>query len=156
MSEDRMKHTVVVGCLVRNHEEKVLLIRHHKRGWELPQGRVEEGESLTDAAHREVLEETGIEMELGPLAAVWSKLTPPSALIFTFVARYRGGEPQPSDETPEVGWVAPDEARSMINHPVNRDRLETLLAFTGDVVYRSYTSNPYAVRGEIRWGTGGR
>ena len=42
-------HSVVVGCLVRNEKNEVLLIRHQKRGWEIPQGRVEEGENLLDA-----------------------------------------------------------------------------------------------------------
>lgn len=54
------KHVIVVGCLVRNDSGQVLLIRHHKRGWEIPQGRVEEGEDLLAAARREVLEETGV------------------------------------------------------------------------------------------------
>ena len=74
------KHTVVVGGLVRDGKGRVLLIRHHLRGWEIPQGRVEEGEGLAAALHREVREETGAEVAIGPLVAVYSKLSAPSAV----------------------------------------------------------------------------
>lgn len=138
-------HQVVVGCLVRNRAGELLLIRHHKRGWELPQGRVEAGESLTAAAHREVREETGVEIELGALAAVYSKLTPPSAIIFNFLARYRDGQLTPSDESPELGWFSTELALAKVTHPVNRERLVTLLNHCGAVVYRAYTVAPYAL-----------
>jgi len=139
------QHTVVVGCLVQNEGGEVLLIRHRKRGWELPQGRVEEGESLLAALHREVREETGVEIEPGDLAAVWSKISPPAAIIFTFLARYTGGELQESDESPELGWFSVTVALALVSHPVNRDRLLTVLNYSGTVVFRSYTANPYQV-----------
>lgn len=142
---DSPKHVIVVSCLVRNDEGKILLIRHPRRGWEIPQGRVEEGEDLLAAARREVREETGTEVELGPLAAVWSKVSPPAALIFGFLARYRGGELTPSDESLEVVWQPPDEALGLISHPVTRDRLAALRAFGGDIVYGSYDTSPYRV-----------
>lgn len=139
------KHIIVVSCLVRDDEGRVLLVRHRKRGWELPQGRVEEGESLMDALNREVLEETGAEVEPGPLAAVWSKLSPPTAVIFTFLARYRRGELQPSEETPDLGWFAAGEAPALVSHPVNRDRLLALLEYSGAVVFRAYATSPYRI-----------
>ena len=142
---DNPRHTVVVGGLVKNDSGEFLLIRHRKRGWEIPQGRVEEGESLLAALHREVREETGVEIEPVTLAAVWSKISPPAALIFTFLARYTGGDLQESDESPELGWFSADQALALVSHPVNRDRLLTLLDFSGAVVFRSYTANPYQV-----------
>jgi 8-oxo-dGTP diphosphatase len=139
------RHIVVVGALVRNSEERLLLIRHHRRGWEIPQGRVEEGEGLLDALSREVREETGVEIEPGPLAAIHSKLTPPSALILTFLATATGGEPTPSEESPEVSWVEEAEAMSLVPHPVNRQRLETLLIYQGRPFFVSYATNPFRV-----------
>lgn len=145
LKTDNPKHIIVVSALVRNASNQVLLVRHHKRGWEIPQGRVEEGESLIEALHREVLEETGVKVEAGPLAAVWSKLSPPSALIFGFLARYQSGELTTCDECPELGWFAPDQAPALVTHPVNHDRLMTLLNFSGTIIYRSYTPHPYQV-----------
>lgn len=145
---DNPQHTVVVGCLVRDRAGAVLLVRHHKRGWEIPQGRVEEGENILDAVHREVLEETGVTIELGPLAAVHSKVSIPSAIIFTFLGLYQGGAPRTCDECPEVGWFSAEEALQKIIHPVNSDRLRTLLAYSGKTVYRSYTSSPFRITAE--------
>jgi NADH pyrophosphatase NudC (nudix superfamily) len=82
------------------------------------------------------------------VAAVWSKLSPPSALIFGFIARYAGGELTTSDETPELGWFTGAEALALVSNPVNRDRLATLLAFSGEITYRAYTPKPYEVREE--------
>ena len=145
---DDPRHLVVVGCLVREPAGKVLLVKHHRRGWEIPQGRVEEGESLLDALHREIQEETGVSVELGQLAAIWSKITQPSAIIFNFLGRYKSGNLQTSEECPEVGWFTPEEALALTSHPVNHDRLKTLLSYSGAVVYQAYSSTPYRIHVE--------
>ncbi|MBT0654377.1 NUDIX hydrolase [Geomobilimonas luticola] len=142
---DNPRHIVVVGCLVRNDSGEVLLVRHRKRGWELPQGRMEEGEDLITALHREVHEETGVTIESAILACVWSKLSPPAALICTFIARHGAGVPRPSEETPEAGWFPTDEALARVTHPVTRDRLLALLDFGGTVKFHAYTTSPYQV-----------
>jgi 8-oxo-dGTP diphosphatase len=138
-------HTLVVGCLVRNENDEVLLIKHQKRGWELPQGRVEEGESLVDALHREVREEAGVEIEMGPLAAVWSKVTLPSAVIFTFQGRYLSGDLAPTGDSAEAAWLTPAQAVEQVTNKVMKERLQVLLSFDGTINYRSYTVKPYQV-----------
>ena len=137
------RHTVVVGCLVRNADNEVLLIRHRQRGWEIPQGRVEEGENLVDAAQREVAEEAGVEVEIGPLAAVWSMVAPTSALIFAFLGRYLHGDLNPTDDSEAAAWVPEPEALAMVTSPVMRERLAVLLNHEGGVSYRSYSLKPY-------------
>lgn len=136
-------HTLVVGCLVRNADNEVLLIRHQKRGWEIPQGRVEEGENLVEALHREVREEAGVEIELGPLASVWSKVTTPPALIFTFLGRYLSGELAPTGDSAEARWIAPAKALDEVTNTVMKERIQVLLNFDGTINYRSYTLKPY-------------
>lgn len=151
-SESNPRHTTVVGCLVRNDEEQVLLIRHHKRGWEIPQGRVEEGENLLDALRREVREEAGVEIEPGPLAVVWSMLSPPSAVIFTFLGRYAGGELAGSDDSLEAAWFSEEKALEAVTGSVMHDRLRTLLSYHNTPLYRAYTTRPYQVQLEASLG----
>ncbi len=139
------KHILVVSCLVRNEQNQLLLVKHHQRGWELPQGRVEEGESLEEALHREVREETGVSIYAPQAAVVWSKLSAPAAVIFCFTATYASGQLIPSEETPKVVWIEGTQALARIEHPVNRDRLEVLLQHTGELQLRSYSTGPYRI-----------
>jgi len=147
-SEHNPRHTVVVGCLVRNSDNELLLIKHFKRGWEIPQGRVEEGENLLDALRREVLEEAGVEVEPGPLAVIWSMLTPPSAVIFTFLGRHTAGELCWSDDSVEACWFSEAEALERVTGSVMHDRLRVLLEYHGTTLYRAYTTRPYQVQME--------
>lgn len=137
------RHTVVVGCLVRNAGGDILLIRHRRRGWEIPQGRVEEGENILDAARREVAEEAGVSVEIGPLAGVWSMVSPASSLIFAFLGRYLTGELKATDDSEEAAWVPEQEALEMVTSPVMRERLSLLLRYDGRVNYCSYSTKPY-------------
>ena len=58
----RRPRTLGVRALVLDPAGRVALIRHnYRRGWYLPGGGVDRGESMAAAARREVLEETGIE-----------------------------------------------------------------------------------------------
>jgi len=68
-------------------QERILLCKHEKPGrgdyWLLPGGGVNSGESLTDALHRELREEVGIEDEIpveGPVAIVDS-IAPQRAFV---------------------------------------------------------------------------
>lgn len=152
MSDTNPCHTAVVGCLVRNDENKVLLIKHLKRGWEIPQGRVEEGENLLDALKREVQEEAGVEIEPGPLAAVWSMLSPPAAVIFTFLGRYTSGELNCSDDSVDAAWFDEEQALEQVTGSVMHDRLRVLLEYRDAPVYRAYTTRPYQVQLEASLG----
>lgn len=145
----RPLHAVIVSCLVRNRAGDVLLIRHPRRGWELPQGHVEAAEDLPAAAVREVREETGIEVRIERLVAVFSKLGPdPSAVIFGFTASPLSGQPTTSEESLEVGWFAPENARLMPEHPVNRERLTDLLDQTEGILYKAYQMGPYQLHSQ--------
>lgn len=57
---EKLPVVTAAGGLVNNSKMEVLFIKRNNR-WDLPKGRVEKGESLEDAAIREVEEETGIQ-----------------------------------------------------------------------------------------------
>ena len=81
------RHIVAASALVRNDEGQILIVRSHSRGWEIPGGQIEIGETLIDGLKREVMEESGVHAEIGRLAAVRTNLTS-SIVIFCFEARY--------------------------------------------------------------------
>ncbi|WP_257348546.1 NUDIX domain-containing protein [Pseudalkalibacillus decolorationis] len=71
------KHIVAVSGLFQNEQNETLLVKTNWRNdtWELPGGQVEEGETLTEAATREFLEETGIEAEIIGVTGVYQNVT---------------------------------------------------------------------------------
>ena len=73
---------VGVGGIVFKGDE-VLLVRRGKEPalgeWSLPGGAVEVGETLEEALHRELQEETGIEVEILGLSAFLERIFPDAA-----------------------------------------------------------------------------
>lgn len=62
---------VAAGALFFNNEGRVLLVRpSYKKHWDIPGGYVEPGESPRSAARREILEELGIDVEVGSMLLV--------------------------------------------------------------------------------------
>ena len=95
---------------------KVLLVRRSrspgKGFYSFPGGRVEFGESLHTALHREVDEETGLRIEILELAG-WREVLPGAGggghyLIMSFAARWSAREPDLNDEHDDFGWFDPD------------------------------------------------
>ena len=95
---------------------KILLVRRArspaKGFYSLPGGRVEFGETLHAALHREVDEETRLKIEIVDLAG-WREVVPGTSggghyLIMSFAARWRFGEPDLNDELDDFRWLAPD------------------------------------------------
>ena len=62
----------------------------------------------------------------------------PPIINLAFICRYISGEAAISDEAEEVCWVTPEEAVSMVTHPLYAKRLADMLKYDGSVVFSSY------------------
>ena len=139
------KHIVAVSGLISHPNGKILLIRSPRRGWEFPGGQVEKGENLIEALQREIQEESGVTTSIGSLVGVYSNIKSPSKLIFGFLGDYVSGELTTSAESIETEWVTRHSVLQRISHPVIYDRIKDMLDFSGRVIYRVYTTEPYQI-----------
>lgn len=116
------KHIVSAACIVLNDEQKILLIKGPKRGWEMPGGQVEIGEPLHEAAIREVKEESGANIEITRFCGIFQN-TSDGIVNTLFSARYIDGELCTSDESLEVGFFTYDEAMEMVTWKNFKERI---------------------------------
>lgn len=128
------KHFVSAAAIVLNDKDEILLIRGPERGWEMPGGQVEEGESLTQAAIRETKEEAGVDIEIVRFCGIFQNVGQ-SICNTLFLAKYVGGEPVPTSESLETGFFPIEEALSMVNFMNFRERIEACLKPDGELSY---------------------
>lgn len=120
MDERRYPDRPLVGVgVVIWRDGRVLLVRRAKpprQGeWSLPGGAQELGETVFEAARREVREETGLEVEITGLITVVDAIRRDQAgavayhyTLVDVAAEWRAGEAQALDDAAEVVWAAPD------------------------------------------------
>ncbi|MBW2356087.1 MAG: NUDIX hydrolase [Deltaproteobacteria bacterium] len=113
---------VAVGAVVVRHRQ-VLLVRRRKapaRGlWAIPGGRVRLGESLRQAAEREILEETGLTIRAGEPVLTFESIHRDDGgrvrfhyVIVDLAAEYVAGEIRPADDASDARWFSRDEIMS--------------------------------------------
>lgn len=111
------------GVLVHDRDRGVLLLWRHRFitdtwGWEIPAGRIDDGERAAEAAAREVEEETG--WRPGPLRllcrfGVASGITDHRFSGFLADGAERVGEPSDPHEAERIEWVSVPEVRRALN-----------------------------------------
>jgi 8-oxo-dGTP diphosphatase len=118
---------VGVGALIHNDGDgKILLIKRrfepNKGRWALPGGLLETGESLAEAARREVREELGVEVEIEELFQVSEEMIKDGEgrvrfhfILVDYLAslRPRDAKITLNEESESFQWVAPDEVRDL-------------------------------------------
>ena len=109
------------GVLVRRTDGGLeLLLCHRPRydDWSFPKGKLDAGETHADAARREILEETGLDVELGAaLPSVYYRdAKGRSKAVRYWVATVSAGTFVPNPEVDEIRWVPPDEALRLLSY----------------------------------------
>src|SRR6478752_5057419 len=124
---------VAAGAVVSRKGPDVLLVHRPKYDdWSFPKGKVDPGEHVTATAVREVAEETGLDIRLGPpLDHQRYAVAAGSKLVHYWAGRVVGDHDistyRPNDEIDEVAWVPLSKADRVLTY--RRDR-ETLAHFT--------------------------
>lgn len=128
------KDILAAGVVVFRKGPRVLLV-HRPRydDWSFPKGKLDPGEHETAAAVREVAEETGLHVRLGP--PLGSQRYPNGGgrmkTVFYWTGRVVGDDDvsgyQVNDEIDEVAWVDVDKAFERLTYPHDEDTLREAL-----------------------------
>ena len=150
-------HILCAAGIVLNENDEILLVNNPRRGWEFPGGQIENGENVIDAVKREIMEETGVEIDVGELFCVSSNTCShpgyngvkevPTKLMLDFVCRAKGGVPRPSEENTESAYFSRDQVPALIQSPPYRARYQAYLEYAGRPIYLEYITRPeFAVK----------
>ena len=128
------RDVVSAGVVVFGPGRTVLLVHRPKYDdWSFPKGKLDRGERAAAAAVREVEEETGLRVRLGP--PLGSQRYPVRGGMKTVL--YWTGRPvdatdvstyEPNAEIDDVRWVPVDEARTALTYPHDVDTLDEAVA----------------------------
>lgn len=131
-------------------EDKVLMIKHKKRGWSFPGGVSDEGEPVLDCLKREIYEESGINVEPKELIGVYQRLKPmpgygplqgsevPPVIVLAFKCDYLEGKETVSEENDDAAWFTLQEAKQLISDPYTMLTFNDLLEYDGNVSFRYF------------------
>jgi 8-oxo-dGTP pyrophosphatase MutT (NUDIX family) len=122
---------------VQDGEIAVALVHRPKyRDWTFPKGKLEAGETDEHAAHREVVEETGLECVLGRELPEVRYLDNKgrSKLVRYWEMTVASGDFVPNDEVDELEWLTLEQAAARLTYDHDRDVLEAFSRFAAPAV----------------------
>jgi 8-oxo-dGTP diphosphatase len=108
----------VGGVIVRDGRALIVRRAHEPRKgeWSLPGGRVELGETLIEAVRREMREETGLDVAIGPMLETFDRVHRAADgriryhfVIVDYLCAPIGGNEQAGDDAEALAWVRADE-----------------------------------------------
>jgi ADP-ribose pyrophosphatase YjhB (NUDIX family) len=126
-----------VTAIVTDPAGRVLMVHRTDNDlWSIPGGAMDLGESIADAAVREVKEETGVDVEVVGMVGIYTN--PRHVMAYDdgevrqqfsvcFTTRLLGGQLRPSSETSEVRFVDRADLDGLNVHPSIRLRVQHYL-----------------------------
>jgi len=115
VNPDRPLHSVSVAAVVIDDDGRCLLVRRRDNGkWEPPGGILERAEGIEDGLRREIWEETGLNIEPGPLTGVYKNCRQ-GIVALVFRGTMIGGTVATNDETAELRWVTREEVPALVD-----------------------------------------
>jgi 8-oxo-dGTP diphosphatase len=129
---DQVPTIRVAAAIIRDARKFLLTLRgggRHGAGfWEFPGGKIEQGESVPEALAREVLEELGIVIDVGPLfRTIAHRYDDRRVELEVHEAEWVSGDPQALDVA-GFGWVLPEEMPGLPILPADLPVVEALRA----------------------------
>jgi mutator protein MutT len=114
MTRKLLEHKQIGVAVIANSQNQFLIDRRPAQGplgglWEFPGGKIEAGETVVDCITREVWEEIGLVVEVGP-KLVEVEYTYPHCLVIlqVYLCNYVSGVPQ-AIACEEIRWVTLEE-----------------------------------------------
>ncbi len=122
------------GVIVRDSGsgtlEFCLVHRPQYDDWTFPKGRVENGESIDETAHREILEEAGITAAIVPGVSVQTNYFDQQGrdkYVTYFLMRFTNQDFHPNNEVDIHMWLSETEANSKLSFDRDREVLKTMV-----------------------------
>ncbi|MFI6576803.1 NUDIX hydrolase [Nocardiopsis sp. NPDC050513] len=104
-------HSVsVAGAVIRDDGRMLAIQRRDNGSWEPPSGVLGLDETPEEGVVREVLEETGIHVEVGPLTGVYKNMSR-RVVALVFRCKPSGGAARATPEATAVEWLTPNEVK---------------------------------------------
>lgn len=126
-------HSVSVAGAVIREDGRILVIKRRDNGnWEPPGGVLELDETPQEGVVREVLEETGIHVEVEQLTGVYKNMAR-GIIALVFRCKPSGGEKRPTSEAAAVEWLTPGEAKEHMGEVYAVRLLDALISGTPHV-----------------------
>lgn len=120
-----MSQKIIAGGGIVENEESKILFQFRRGKWDLPKGKLDEGESIEECAVREVEEETGLRnIQLGELIGVTTHYYKEKGVDIEkethwFAMRVAGEQelvPQLEEDIMELRWVSENEVEDYLSN----------------------------------------
>lgn len=126
-----MKREFSAGGIVFNEKGEVLITKHSlNHHWGFPKGWIEEGQTIEEAAVREVREEGGVEAairgKVGYTKYIYTRADEKVFKVVTyFLMEYISGDPKDHDfEMEDAGWFTTEGALKTLDFSRDKDLLK--------------------------------